>query len=292
MIDFKIKPGIIAFGIFFLSLALTRLPSSIHVLGLSNLSACRIAGTPWYAEPETADFQPKYFTAYIEPYSRLASDMATFYAEDLKGIYYKIFGSTERAVVADRSLAGYLLKEDLVDIDDPAGGAYHFKSSGDKEKLSDLGIKYIMRNGRSTELETQGWQILAQYFSLFLYKNPQKVGLVYYWDAGKRVVIPEETINFKGNGLIIPLPVIQEKKELVATFSLRWGWKARLDGKEKPIKMGENHMMRVDIEPGDRVLNLQYEPFKPYHFLLAIASSIIILAGGWIFMSRRGAFHE
>ena len=267
-----------AFGILALSLVLSRAAVGIQTFGFYNLPVCRV--THMFCEKELSDFWPSYFLSFVEPFSRLATENLTNYAQDIQAGQHRIFGSMGRAITLDHALYEYLLNQNMIQNEAP--NCYHFKRPWNTEKLSDLGIRYILqKDGFNEDLVSQGWSVSAQIGDMFLYRNSQDTGLVYYWEDGKRVPASKENISFKGNGMDIQLPPLEKEQELVVTLSLRPAWKARIDGHARPVYAEENRMMRIKIKPGDSLLSLRYEPFLPYHFIVAGALSLLIFFISW-----------
>lgn len=276
------KQNHVLFGMFFLALVLTRLPVLIDGLGFSGgIFKCRT--NHWYCEERLNRFFPDYFLSFIKPFTRVATQAMPFEAQDQKITYHQIFGSSGNSIILDHKLADYLLKENLIQTTNKLSGSYRFIPPWNQEKLSRLGIQYIIQFGNQIDLKliAQGWKPKARALFQELYENPETVSVVYMLDHGKRVPILPENLSIMGNGLKIKLPALNEEKELIATFSKRAGWKAWVDNEIRPLYFAEDQMIRTKIKPGDKTLHIQYEPFRIYHFLGLFLISIFMLWSAW-----------
>ncbi len=161
----------------------------------------------------------------------------------------------------------YLLAENLIEIEKPLG-TYHFKAPWDPDKLAALGIRYVMGPKLDREAMADGWKLLAYGEGvLYVYENPLPVGLVYFKDKdGVRRPLDADRMSFRGGEIGIELPATGTAGELVATFIHIPGWKAWVNGIEREIVSGKDHLMRMLIHPGDREIVMRFRPFMWYHF--------------------------
>lgn len=270
---------VIAGAALVLSLILTRTAVAVQIFGFYTWPpVCR--ATHWYSEKELAYFFPPYFLPLIEPYTRIATEDFSFSGPDPKGAPYKIFGSTGRSIPMDHQLANYLYKEGLINIEQD--GSYHFKSPWRTEKLSELGIRYVIqKNGLNLDLVKAGWEPKGQLGSAFIYENPVKPGIVYYRKGNDQISLAPGEVKFEGNIMEAVLPPIEEETEFIITLSIRPGWKASVDGKDRALSSGENRMMRITARPGDRILRLRYEPYRTRDFILYALASIFAACLCW-----------
>ena len=142
--------------------------------------------------------------------------------------------------------------------------------------MAKLGITYVIQRGRNSQAESDGWILVAQYADLFMYRNPKPVSLAYLEQDAGQVPISSDHIRFNGNGLLIQLPALDRDATLTAAFTVRPGWKAYVSGKRREILEKEDRLIRVQLQAGDTVLDLKYQPFGGGQIGLSVAGSIIL----------------
>lgn len=254
-------------------------PVVMKVTAFHNLKRCR--SSHFYSYIVGAYFHPEPFLDYMEPCSRLATELPSARGQDLKGLRSNIFGSNSRSVLANKDFSDYLLKEGLVKTDH-ALLSYHFVRPWRKDLLSRLGIRYVIQSDplimetNMVFLKHTGWKHLTNDRFLWLFENPEPTTLVYMLEGERKINIPPGQVEFRGNGMTIRLPEFAAERELVATFMARPGWKASVDGRARVIHKGEDHMIRVSVMPGEQVVKIQYVPFPAYVFAAGFFGSLII----------------
>src|SRR4030042_1301854 len=172
-------------GLIIAVLLLAQAPIIVHVMGL-NMHSCE-KGNHYFNHAKEATFQPQAILSHMEPGYRMASVESPGEGHDLKAIYGGILGSNARAIVSSQQLMEIFTKFKLVTLD----ANYFFSPPWQTEKLSRLGIRYLLLKQQSTELEVQGWNVIAveQYLGqqFFLYENPSKASLVHLLHGDKPV---------------------------------------------------------------------------------------------------------
>jgi len=177
------------------------------------------------------------------------------------------------------------MKEGLIYIDQDKPLSYHFKKPENAGLMSLLGIRYSVFLDRETmraefdprlpfELNRKPEAASGE---LLLSVNPVETSIVYLMADENKACLGTDRVTFKGNGMKIKLPELGREQELVATFVAIPGWEALVDGKSRQIYFTENRLIRIAVRPGDREVILRYAPFRWYHFLLGILSSVGIL---------------
>lgn len=262
------------------------------LLELDKMDRCH-ESSHFFANNKDAVFQPQSFLSSIQPYSRIATNQPTRNGQDFKAGLYHILGSNSRHPLANLAFMEYLKKEGLIQIE-KGQPVYYFKPPWDREKLGRLGIRYVLEWGWSDQPVDPVWRPLAvaafdPYEPKFvsepfrdkfgiLYENPDPVSLVYLDHEGRPSFLPPESISFRGNGLSVNLPPLTGETELVAAFVALPGWKASVN-KTQPAEIyhGEDQLIRLKVKPGDSTVSLRYAPFEPYHFVLGILASLLMM---------------
>ena len=80
--------------------------------------------------------------------------------------------------------------------------------------------------------------------------------------------------------MTVALPDFKEAEELVATFTFRPGWKAKVDGKAREIYCKDDRLIRLAVHPGEREAVIKFEPYRWYHFAASILASFALFIGG------------
>lgn len=261
-----------------IALIAAQLPSVLRILGLNSWATCA-ASKHHFSNIGEATFTPLSLLNQMEPYSRLATGEHTFLGHDARAAKAQIFGSGARQALVAKPFTGFLVKEDMIEIEQ-SPVAYHFKRPWNKEKLSRLGIRYVLQKGRNPDLEAQQWRFVAEDSSYFLYENPDDVGLAYWLKDGQRVFLDPDDILVRGNGLSLKLPAAAGR-ELVVTLVDSLGWKAWVDGKKTEIFHREDQLIRIKLRSGDQKLLVRYQPFQGYHFLAGMISSLLLVTAAY-----------
>ena len=267
------------FVLFASALCFARTPLSMEILELQNCRQCQPKGAIWYAPREETEFQPAFLLKFIKPFSRIATEGHATLGHGFRAAKASVLGSSGLTPLLDAGFFNYLHRFDLINVDPFPAVNYHFKRPWNKEMLAHLGIAYVMQVFANPDLEHAGWTLLAQAGAFFLYENPEPVSLVYVRDGARREMIGADRIQFRGNGLTVELPRVEKSSTLVATFVAKRGWKAEVDGQLRSLQQGKDQLINVTLEPGDRMLRLDYAPFRTCHFLLAMTFSLAFAAG-------------
>jgi len=263
----------------------------MKILGLTDWSRCK--SSHWFSNRVEADFEPKSFMKFINPFSRIAVDMHPIYGHGFRAAKENVFGSMGKGVFVDRDFTRFLHEEHLIKIHRYfSAPIYNFTQPWRKEKLSRLGIKYVIQKERNPEIEADGWIRLAMEDNLVLYENPNSTGVVYLDGEVDLLPLLGDAVTFEGNGLTAALPELHREQELVATFVARPGWQAFVDGREREVYTGKDQLIRVRVKQGDKVVSLRYAPFRWVHFVLCVLTSLALFVGMlfWATFKRGQAF--
>jgi len=225
--------------------------------------------TSHYFSQEGQDrFQPRSFLQYIKPFSRIAIEEIPFLSSEEMIIRDNRLSSVGKALFLDKHLFHYLKQQGLVDTNE-RGVTYRFIRPWDAEKLSRLGISYVMQKGKDSALSEKGWKLLAYEEPWALYKNPINTSLAYLVNgSGKYVALSLDQIRLTGNSLEIQLPDIMQSSILFATFNSLPGWKAFIDGQDVPLIKELGPFLQVPVQKGQRIVQFVFQPFPGWFFVL------------------------
>ncbi len=244
---------------------------------------------------QATSFNPISLLDSMQPYSRLVTDIHSVEGQELRAIYGKVFGSSGRSVLLYEPLSRFLENEKLIEVEKPPRSqhyAYHFTRPWKTDKLSELGIRYVITAGLAPELQKDMWrQVNCDTYHeqmLYLYENPSKATIAYVQDDGKRTFIQTENMEFSGNGILIKLPPIAKPLRLIAAFSARPGWKAFVDGRPKTITSSENTLIEIGIKNGDKMVELKYAPFGWHDVIIGLVIALSIVYSSYIIVNRNG----
>ena len=265
--------AVVGKGLIISVLLLAQVPTMVHVMGL-NKRSCDI-GNHYFAYSQEATFQPQRLLKSMEPGYRMASEESPGQGHDLKAVFGGVLGSNARAIVSSQALMEILTRLQLVKLDDN----YFFSPPWQTEKLSRLGIRYLLLKQQSTELEGQGWNVMASAEHLgqrfFLYENPSGASLVHLLRDDKPIFL--KSYELVPNGIEIQLPELDSSDSLVVSFFYRDSWHAWVDGKEATPAMNVLGMMQIPIKPGNRTVLFQFQGLKAWYFLVSFLFSVAIL---------------
>lgn len=252
-------------------LLLSLIPTLVHVLALNKHSCTK--GNHFFADAQEATFQPQNLLKAMEPGYRMAAEESPGAGHDLKAIFGGVLGSNARAIVSSQALMEILGRQKLIKLDDN----YFFSPPWQTDKLSKLGIRYLLLKQRSPELEAQGWSIIAndENSGQLVYENPSKASLVYLLRDDE----PSFLKNYElvPNGIKIQLPEQVNSSTLVASFFYRQSWHAWIDDKEATPTMNTLGMMQVPINPGDKTVLFQFQGLTAWDFIFSFLCSVSIL---------------
>lgn len=257
---------------------ISLVPTPIIVLGMDKPMTCSGYN---FTESERLKFYPPSLLSAMEPMSRLASNVPSWWGYDETAIYNSVLGSNIRNLVANASLASYLIKAGAVEMDDGRGD-FHFAPPWNTKLLEGLGIRYIIETHKSSELEALGYGLVTtaedkrHNVILHLYENPKQPTPFYFIDDNKNASFIH-SFEFKGNSAFITLPEIQKKHIFVATFAYRPGWYVEIDGKLIPPTVFEDQLIRFNIKPGDKVVRIFFDLYSWKSLLFALLTGIIFL---------------
>jgi len=281
------------YGSMLLGVLLCFIPPFAGVTGSFDMSTCRTSH--YYSSQQMAVFQPADFLPQMEPFSRLATELYSSRGQDLKALTGDIFGSNGRSVLLNKALADYLISEDLVMVEQ-VPLAYHFKRPWDKEKLSRLGIRYVMQIGMGTGFHTgenllqSGWKPVTHLArQLFLLEQPDEVCMAYLLAGNEKQCIKKEAIQYIGNSVYVDIPAFEGVRELVLTFMHLPEWQARVDKRARPLHHGRDQMLRVFVTEEDERVHFEYAPFYRWQIGLGALLSILIAMGMFAFLRKKEA---
>ncbi|MCA9399430.1 MAG: hypothetical protein KC618_06750, partial [Candidatus Omnitrophica bacterium] len=212
-----------------------------RVLGYDDFQSCRADKTHYFSSRNSDRFWPPSTSQSLEPLSRIAVDAPSWKGYGIKLNRDDQFSSQGRSVVLNRHLTEYLLKQDLIQIDQ-SPAAYSFKQPWAFEKLSRLGIKYVVQTGTFSIPEQERGAVARGKDRFVVYQNPVPTGIVYL-DRSPKKIIPASHIQIKGNDFYINLPEIDSQQELVITLMDQYGWKAFVDERPEKIFHQDDYMM-------------------------------------------------
>ena len=273
-------------GLIITVLLLAQVPTMVHVMSL-NMRSCN-KGNHYFAYSQEATFQPQRLLESMEPGYRMATEESPGQGHDLKAIFGGVLGSNARAIVSSQELMDIFNGLKLVKLD----ANYFFSPPWQTEKLSRLGIRYLLLNQQSAELEGQGWNAIAneEYLGqrFFLYENPSKASLVHLLRDDKPVFL--KSYELIPNGIRMPLPELDSSGNLVVSFFYRDSWRAWVDGKEAIPVMTDLGMLQIPVQPGDRTVLFEFQGLNAWHFLISFSFSVAILLFTYFSprMRRRG----
>ncbi|HPN32479.1 MAG TPA: hypothetical protein PKY81_16120 [bacterium] len=248
-----------------------------RILGYSRFKTCRFKH--FFSEKGSDLFNPAEFIDLIKKNERIAVEIESFEGYDLKITRNSIFGSSGRSVLLNKSLGDYLIKNNLIEIDQ-VPFAYHFKSPWNAMKLSELGIKYVMQKNDMKE-NNEFWSLIGSSGEWRLYENKLPTGIIYLLDSNmNKKILGGANIIYNGNEIKILLPDRINNEILISTFAALPGWKAMINGSERKLLKLKNNMLGVSIRQGDKNVLLYFQPFSAVHFiicsLLAIAIPVVL----------------
>ncbi len=239
-------------------------PTAGIVLGLKDMNWCE--SSHHFSRTQRAGFEPPEFLDVMEPGHRLATTVKSSLVSDLKVVYGHILGSAGYSPILDRGFTTALEGRGLINHDSPLNG-YHFTLPLDIKASRRLGIRYVMSHGEAPSLRAAGWaeiargdttQVLTWVVSWVLYEDPTRPTPFYLNDSEGGNAATVRTYRFTGNAIEVTLPPIDRPMHLTAAFAIKPGWRARVDGRERPIEADEYRLMRVAIAPGDSTVILRY----------------------------------
>jgi len=278
------KPGFNIGGVLLIgSLILVPIPVIARVLGL-NTGSC--GGTQYSASLAASRFTPYSLLGLMEKGNRLATEIHTHKGHDLRVAAHEILGSDARGIVVDKQFGKFLEDKRLVTVDQVPYG-YYFSRPWQTGELSRLGIRYLLVNrSPDLELEGKGWKRLGEAENLSLYENPVKPTPVYL--IKDRTGAPDfvHDYHFLANQVQINLPEIPSASTLVLTILNRHGFKAEIDGRKAEI-VTRNGFISLDMQPGDRIVNIRHHPYSWYHVVAGVSIAILVCALYIWFLSRR-----
>lgn len=253
-INTNYKNGFALVALFVFALAVA--PNLFRVLRLDEPTC---AGSHWFALHDRAQFQPPELLAQMEPHHRVATELNSSDGQDLTVSFNHVLGSNGRSIILDRAFTAYLLKHKLITIDDRLSG-YHFSRPWQSEQLERLGIRYIIASSTAPELEQAGWRVIATTSGLLLYDNPRRP-TSFYLENDRRLIFVRD-YRFRGNTAEVILPSLTNTTTLVATFVERPGWRVIVDGQTRSYAVGEDRLIRIELQPNDRIVHLSYVPYS------------------------------
>lgn len=254
-------------------LLLAQAPIIVHVMRL-NMHSCE-KGNHYFNLAKQANFQPQALLSRMEPGYRMAAVESPVKGHDLMAIHGSVLGSNARAIVSSQQLMDIFTGSKLVTLD----ANYFFSPPWQTEKLSRLGIRYLLMNQHDSELEKQGWHAIAtdQYEGqqFFLYENSSQASLVHLLRNDKPVFI--KNYELLPNGIKIQLPNLDFSSSLVVSFFYRDTWHAWIDGKEATPTMNALGMMQVPVKPGDQTVLFQFQGLTAWNFFASFLCAVAIL---------------
>lgn len=254
-------------------IALVVYPNFYYILGF-RYSFNNVRPSHHFSPISREGFYPKELLNKMESYYRMASGFPVFEGFDQTCWYNKVLGSNAQNILLDQGLMGYLHKREMIEIETNSFNChYHFKSPWNKTELEKLGIRYIISNGPSIELEDYGFKLLGNKDNYYLYDNPIKPTPAYFIQNDSKIIY-SRNYKFAGNSIIIARPETIKAKELVATFTVRPGWSLYIDGKERKYYNKEDRLLRVPIENKDEIIVITYKPYSDYCYMFFIVISI------------------
>lgn len=261
-----------------LTASITMLYSGYHVLGYEKLTVCLPKYSHHFSPMMHAQFPIPGYTNAMEQQSRIAFEEKVWYAYDHKLIRDGYLSSSGRSMFMYKPFSEYLLKQDLIHVDQ-IPFAYHFKSPWNPKILHELGIRYFFQKEEDPDLVKRGFHFRAHTPDTFyLYENRYPTSLAYLSDHRPhfRKVIAPKDITLIGNDIHITLPPINHNMTLTATFVALQDWSASVDHKPRTIFHTDNHLLKINVAPGERQAVFRFQPFAIHDFLLNIFLALLI----------------
>ncbi len=260
-----------AIALFVFALALAPNP-----LRIFHLNAPGCFGSHWFALTDQAQFQPPALLGRMEPFYRLASEDLSSHGQDLTASFNHVLGSNGRSIILDQQFTSYLLRHKLVTNDDRLSG-YHFSRPWQPEQLEQLGIRYIIASSSAPELARAGWRVIATTSGFLLYDDPHHP-TPFYLETGRdhRLTFVRD-YHFHANSAEIILPPHPASTTLVATFVERPGWRVSVDGQARSYTVGDDRLIRLELQPNDHSVRLTYAPYSWRSFAIWFIAGVILL---------------
>ena len=268
------------------SLILTTIPTLVTVLGL-NMRSCEI-GNHFFAKPQNATFQPYSFLDKMEEHSRFASAISPHKGYDLKSIFGNVMGSNSRSIISSAKFRDILLEHNLIKESDN----YFFSKPWQVDKLTSLGIRYLLTSGRDLDLEKQGWKILIKekgLDGLYLYENPEKPTLVKLKDGSVWKNVQDFIVQ--PNGLTINLPKLEEKTKIQISLNALEGWRYEIDNEIVTNSVTDLGMMELEVSPGAKNVKIFYAGNYLFYWYFWSIAALITFSLVIIYLSNKRGFY-
>lgn len=308
-------PNIFLFGVFiFMRFALVRSPSRQFLLMFFGClttwsqwaNAWNILGywTPfpdtnrnshYFSRKEDETFWPLEILGAMVPWTRLAAMEPSNVGHDQTCGRENIFGSAARGIVLDRACGNYFLTNGIASIDEMPF-SYHFNFEADSGRLTRLGVRYLLFFTSKAPPRIGDWRLVYNLYSpdvdlISLYENQKPTSMAFLTTSNQDVLnlLPQNirllTMKELQWGLkSLKVGPINVSKDclLVVLLAKRYGWKAKVDGIERPIETREDNMIRVPLHHGDKTILLQFEPFTTGQIIFCMMISVILSSVAWI----------
>ena len=265
------------------TILLAQIPTLIHVMGL-NMGSCS-KWNHYFSYKEAATFQPLHLLQEMEPHYRLASEEYTVEGHDLKAIFADVLGSDARAIISSQLLQNILLDNKLIKID----ANYFFTQPWQSDKVSELGIRYLLVKEKSKDLASKKWNLIAEdkdnERGYFLYENPLKPTIAHIDQDGNRHFIKE--LQLIPNGIDLELPDISKEGNLIVSLSFSKSYRVYVDEKETPASMNYLGMMQIPIKPGNKNVHITFNRTSWFKLFSYIFISIVLLISSLYFFTSR-----
>ncbi|MEC7490830.1 MAG: hypothetical protein VYA17_14715 [Pseudomonadota bacterium] len=265
-------------------LILSLVPTMNIILGASSKN-CSVPNH-YFALSNKATFQPNHILDAMKPYSRMASVISPVRGFDLKAVFGDVLGSNARALVANQRLRRIFEKQRLIQIDD----TYFFSPPWQFDKLSALGIRYLLTPGPDKSLEKNNWKVVSQdtqRTGLKLYENPDQPSIVRYKHKGRWLNL--HNFSLRPNGISIELPNVEKASLLQIAFFNREGWLFNVDGEKVESYSSDLGMIEIPFMPDNKTVEVVYRgiPIPLWVravFYLSVFAFVSLL---WLGPSRR-----
>jgi len=94
-----------------------------------------------------------------------------------------------------------------------------------------------------------------------------------------------------GDAFVVDLPAGHPGGYVLLTQALADGWRARVDGRDRPVRPFQSVFVAVNVEPSDRLVELRYDSRTQAALLAAGVGQIVVCLAAFVAATRRGRRH-
>lgn len=269
---YKFKYQLLPF-ILSISLILVITPVFYRIVGLDTNNCI---ATQYSTNKNNAFLVPNEFLPYLDEKSRVTTEIHTHKGQDTRLTKSRVFAGNARGIVVDKKFGKILEDNNLVTVDQVPYG-YFFSRPWDTNKLSILGIRYLITQKRSESLIKQGWSLLLKTNNYYLYENPFKPSIAHIkLESGERKFLNKNHINIKNKSLFLNAK-IEEDSNLIVSLNMRDEFKITDNGKQINSVNNELGLVEIPLKKGNHEIIIMYDNFSFGFIILSIVLSFLIL---------------